>query len=110
GLTPQINASPAQLDSIYQVVGGNPLALKLIVGQIAIFPLPQVLENLKQAQGKKIDELYTYIFWQAWNALDSVSQQGLLAMPLAQDGDFAQLSAVTGLKVDALNDALERLV
>jgi hypothetical protein len=110
GLTPLTNASLAQLDSIYQVVGGNPLALKLIVGQIAIFPLFQVLENLKQAQGKKIDELYTYIFWQAWNALDSVSQQGLLAMPLAQDGDFAQLSAVTGLKVDALNDALERLV
>jgi DNA polymerase III delta prime subunit len=110
GLLPLANASPVQLDSIYHVVGGNPLALKLVVGQIAIFPLPQVLENLKQARSKKIDELYTYIYWQAWNALDSISQQTLLAMPLAQDGDFAQLSAVTGLKVDALHDALECLV
>jgi hypothetical protein len=110
GLLPLVNASTVQLDSIYQVVGGNPLALKLVVGQIAIFPLPQVLDNLKQAQGKKIDELYTYIYWQAWNSLDVIVQRVLLAMPLAQDGDFAQLRAVTNLKVDELNDALERLV
>lgn len=104
------HASPAQLESIYEVVGGNPLALKLVVGQTTVFPLLQVLDNLKQARGKKMDELYTYIYWQAWTALDTASQQVFLAMPLAQDGDFDQLASITGLKVDILNDALEYLV
>jgi LuxR family glucitol operon transcriptional activator len=103
-------ASQAQLESIYQVVGGNPLALKLVAGQIRILPLAQVLDNLKQARGKKIEALYTYIYWQAWHALDAVSQQVLLLMPLAQDGDLAQLAAVSKLDVDQLNEALEHLV
>ncbi len=110
GLAALINAAPAQLERIYEVVGGNPLALKLVVGQVAVFPLPQVLANLKQARGKKINDLYTYIYWQAWNALDTGGQQALLAMPLAQDGDLAQLAAVTRLEEDELNEALERLV
>jgi hypothetical protein len=110
GIPSLAGASQTQLDSIYQVVGGNPLALKLVVGQIAILPLPQVLDNLKQARGKKIDDLYTYIYWQAWQALDVTSQRVLLAMPLAQDGDFDQLNAVTGFTLDDLNEALERLV
>jgi hypothetical protein len=103
-------ASQDQLDSIYQVVGGNPLALKLVAGQIRLLPLPQVLDNLKQARGKKIDALYTYIYWQAWHALDQISQKVLLIMPLAQGGDFAQLSAVSNLEPDQLNEALEQLV
>jgi DNA polymerase III delta prime subunit len=110
GISPLAHAVEGQLDSIYQVVGGNPLALKLVIGQIAILPLPQVLKNLKQARGQKIEQLYTYIYWQAWNALDVNSQQLLLAMPLAQDGDLAQLSAVTSLDAGELDEALERLV
>jgi len=31
-------------------------------------------------------------------------------MPLAQDGPFTQLLALTGLEEDALNDALENLI
>lgn len=103
-------ASKSQLESIYQVVGGNPLALKLIAGQIRIVPLQQVLDNLKQARGKKIDALYTYIYWQAWHALDALSQQVLLMMPLAQDGDFAQLAAVSKLEPAQLSNALEHLI
>jgi len=110
GLPALANASQTQLNSIYQVVGGNPLALKLVVGQISVFPLPQVLDNLKQAHGKKMDELYTYIYWQAWNALNVTSKQVLLAMPLAQDGDLAQLAAMSQLATDKLYDALDHLV
>jgi hypothetical protein len=104
------SASKPQLESIYRVVGGNPLALKLIAGQIRIVPLQQVLDNLKQARGKKIDALYTYIYWQAWYALDTLSQQILLMMPLAQDGDFDQLATVSKLEPEQLNEALEHLV
>ncbi|MBN1991675.1 MAG: sigma-70 family RNA polymerase sigma factor [Anaerolineae bacterium] len=103
-------ASQAELESIYSIVGGNPLALKLIVGQIRFLSLPRVLENLKQAQGERIDELYTHIYWQVWHTLDDAGQKALLAMPLAQEGNFAQLVAVSQLGVDQLNKALDQLV
>ncbi|MEM7028898.1 MAG: NB-ARC domain-containing protein [Chloroflexota bacterium] len=102
-------ASPDQLTRIYDVVGGNPLALKLVVGQLHMLPLPQVLENLQSAQGKTVDALYTYIYWQAWHALDEISQQVLLVMPLAQDGDLKQLAAVTKLEMESLSEALQQL-
>ena len=110
GLPTLATASEAELASIYDVAGGNPLALKLIVGQIGFLSLAQVLDNLKQARGRKIDELYSHIYWQAWHSLDGVAQTVLLAMPLAQDGDFAQLAAVNRLEADELNDALDQLV
>lgn len=109
GLTALAEASPAQLDSIYAVVGGNPLALKLVLGQIRALPLGLVLENLRLAQGKKVDDLYTYIYWQAWNALDEAGRQTLLAMPLAQNGTLAQLAALSDLDQTALTQALEHL-
>ncbi|MEM7028897.1 MAG: NB-ARC domain-containing protein [Chloroflexota bacterium] len=98
-----------QLARIYAVVGGNPLALKLVVGQLHRLPLSQVLENLQLAQGKAVDALYTYIYWQAWHSLDEISQQILLTMPLAQDGDLKQLAAVTKLEIPPLRQALQQL-
>jgi hypothetical protein len=110
GLSLLANASPTQLEAIYQVVGGNPLALKLVVGQIHILPLSHVLENLQQAQGKKTEDLYTYIYWQAWQGLDTMSRSVLLVMPLAQGGTLAQLTIVSGLAMPELNQALEHLI
>lgn len=104
------NASEDQLKSIYEVVGGNPLALKLIVGQIGVFSLSRVLENLKQVRGRTIDEMYTYIYWQVWQALDAVSRDVLLVMPLAHGGNLDQLAAVGKVNGDVLNQALEQLV
>jgi len=103
------NATPAQLKSIYRVVGGNPLALKLVVGQLYALPLAQVLENLKQAQGKRADQLYTYIYWQAWHTLTPTSRQTLLVMPLVQNGPMAQLAAASQLEIDDLTEAVQQL-
>lgn len=109
GISALANASEAQLETIYQVVGGNPLALKLVVGQINVLPLPTVLENLTLAHGKPVDELYTYIYWQAWQALDKSSRAALLVMPLAQGGGLEQLRAVSELEPEALDQALAHL-
>lgn len=105
-----VNATDEQLESIYQTVGGNPLALKLVIGQTAFLPLPQVLTNLELAQGKKIDQLYTYIYWQAWAMLDDVGRQLLLAMPTVDDGTFAELTMASGLDPDETQEALLRLI
>jgi hypothetical protein len=111
GVTSLIQASPTQLDEIYQVVGGNPLALKLVIGQIQALPLSQVLSSLKGAQGRKITELYSYIYWQSWRALSDVARQALLALPVAspRGSPLDQLAAVSGLELTELGQALEEL-
>lgn len=110
GVTALANASEAQLGDIYEVVGGNPLALKLVVGELCVLPLSQVLQNLKQAQSKTIDDLYTFIYWQVWHALDEMSRQVLLAMPLVQGGTFDQLIAVSEIEINELIHVLAHLV
>jgi len=109
GLVDVAEASEAQLTAIYEVAGGNPLALKLVVGQLSVLSLPQVLDNLKRARGKSIDQLYTYIYWQAWSMLTAAAQQLLLLMPLAQGGAGQQLMELTGLEPDDLQPALQQL-
>jgi hypothetical protein len=92
-------------------VGGNPLALKLVVGQLGVLPLAQVLDNLKAAQGPRNDQFFTYIYWQAWNSLDEVARRALLAMPLlAQGGTFDHLRVVSELAPADLMPALTELV
>jgi transcriptional regulator with XRE-family HTH domain len=110
GLTALANAPETQLSDIYDVTGGNPLALKLVVGQLSVLPLSQVLESLRQAQSKTIDDLYTFIYRQAWRGLDEISQKVLLVMPLAQGGTFDQLVTVSEIEKNELNHALEHLV
>jgi transcriptional regulator with XRE-family HTH domain len=109
GATALAQASPAQLSGIYDVTGGNPLALKLVVGQTRVWPLAQVLENLRQAQGKTVDDLYSYIYWQAWHALDEAGRRVLLVMPLAQGGTLAQVTTLAELDRADLIEAVERL-
>ena len=103
-------ASPAQLESIYEVVGGNPLALKLVVGQIHALPLSRVLDNLKKARGQTIEELYTYIYWQDWQTLAEAGRHLLVTMPLAQNGALADVAQASGLAGAALDQALRQLI
>jgi hypothetical protein len=109
GISGLASASDEQLDRIYQVVGGNPLALKLVIGQLSVLPLDQVLDNLKQAQDQSTDQLYTYIYWQAWHLLNDPAQQTLLAMPLVQNGTLKQLLALTDLDPADLSQAIQQL-
>lgn len=110
GLSAFLQAAQADWDQLRSVVGGHPLALKLILGQLSFLTLSQVLDNLVKAQGKSIEELYNHIYWQAWTALAEPSKQALLAMPLAQGGDFTQLLAICNLEDTQLQQALEQLV
>ncbi len=92
-------ASDEELRSIYAVVGGNPLALRLVVGWSRAQGLRFVLEDLRQARGRRIDELYTYIYRKAWESLDAVAQTTWLAMPLI-DARCATLEAIASAMED----------
>ncbi len=112
GMPHVADASTDNLRPIYATVGGNPLALRLVAGQLHVLPLAQVLENLREARGKQAEELYTFIYWHAWHRLPAPAQEVLTLMPLfAQEGaDLAALRRVCDLPEDALVAALAHLV
>lgn len=105
-------APDSALQPIYTTVGGNPLALRLIVGQTHIYTLASILDHLRKAQGQTAENLYTYIYRRAWDGLDALNQDVLLIMPLVnpQGDDVDTIAAVGGLEVDVVRHALNRLV
>ncbi|MCB0191320.1 MAG: hypothetical protein KDJ65_05195 [Anaerolineae bacterium] len=109
GLPLLAEAAETELKRIYDVVGGNPLAIKLVVGQLSVLPLPVVLDNLKQARGKRAEAFYNFIYWQTWQLLKPASRQTLLVMPLAQTPTLDQLLTLSELDIADLTEALEQL-
>lgn len=108
-------ANDNELRPIYETVGGNPLALRLVVGQTHIHGLNRVLRDLHAARGRSVEQLYHYIYWQVWNNLDTLAQQALLLMPLVAEagGDIDYLTAMAaggGLSAEDVGNALERLI
>jgi DNA-binding SARP family transcriptional activator len=105
-------ASDADLRRIYELVGGNPLALRLVVGQTHVHALEVILADLRAAGAKKVQRLYSYIYRRAWDNFDQKTRQVFLAMPLVTDliGDEASLANLTGLDSAEVGEALERLV
>ena len=110
GIQALANATEEQLLQIFEVVGGNPLALNLVIGQLSFLPLKEVLGSLVEAKGKRVDAMYTYMYWQAWNMLDEQSKQLFLSMPIVQNGTFSQLSVASMLESDDLQSSLATLI
>ena len=97
---------------INEVTGGNPLATKLVAGQLSTFPLERVLADLRQARGEKTDNLYRFIYRQAWEQLNEDARNVLTLMPLIAEegGGLPQIEAVSQLPVARVTDALQQLV
>lgn len=112
GLPVLAMSSDAELQPIYETVGGNPLALRLVVGQSHVYPLRSILYDLQQARSKTADNLYTFIYRKAWEKLNALSRRALLTMPLAspRGDDLDYLAEVGDLDVDELRMALNQLV
>jgi hypothetical protein len=102
----------AELQPIYTAVGGNPLAIRLVVGQAFYYGLDAVLEDLYEARGQEVESLYTYLYFQAWKHLDEVAQQVFLAMPLVSDagGDMRLLMSMVEMPSERIRPALKQLV
>ncbi|HRJ41702.1 MAG: AAA family ATPase [Caldilineaceae bacterium] len=107
-----LNAREAELYPIFEAVGGNPLALRLVVGQTHHHPLHTVLEKLAGAQGASVEALFGYIYRRAWELLDDDAQQLFLSLPLLPESgaDLSFLAIISGLAPAPLNDALETLL
>lgn len=105
-------ASDAELHAVYQTVGGNPLAIRLLVGQNHVRSLAGILSDLAAARGAPVGNLYDYVYQAAWSRLDEPCRRALLAMPLTPPGgsDLPQIMAISGMAAGELSDALSELV
>lgn len=82
GLQEVARMDEESMREIYAVTGGNPLALKLVIGMLDLVPLQQILNDLKVSRPGMIEDLYQHIYWQAWQILSQDAKSLLQAMPL----------------------------
>jgi hypothetical protein len=99
------------LASIYEHVGGNPLAIKLIVGLTHDLSLPQIIEELTQVHLQEVETLYRHIYWKVWQSLSQAAKILLEVMPLSSDMGIvqAQMQAISGLEEKDLVNAVHEL-
>jgi hypothetical protein len=114
GITAIAQAKPDDLLEIYQVTGGAPLAMKLVVGQASRWPLERILNNLKAArfEGPNYD-FYRFVFKHSWDMLETESQKVLVSMSvfdLANGSTEIGLQRVSQIEADAVRQALDQLM
>lgn len=111
GVEAMVNASDAELEQIYSVVGGNPLALKLVISLLDLLPLSQVLAAISRSQAGAIEEMYMKIYRQTWQHLSPHARQLLQAMPIVSEagGQMDYLQTLSGLSDAEFWPALQEL-
>jgi hypothetical protein len=72
-------------DFIYSRVGGNPLALKLLVGLLEALPLGIILNEFKNTKLDDVISLYKHIYLLSWQSLNNKSKRLLLGMIQVSD-------------------------
>ncbi|MEM2961152.1 MAG: NB-ARC domain-containing protein [Candidatus Bathyarchaeia archaeon] len=96
------NASINELREIANAVGGLPLALKLVVGQLGHMPLEVVLKGITlipSSYGDEYVSLYRNIFLPSWALLSNNAQRVLVSMAhLSPDtgGTLESISFISG--------------
>ncbi len=93
------DVSDDDIQQIYRVTGGNPLALRLVAGLTAVMSLPDIVAGLEKSRPGLIEDMYRAIYLEAWRTLSADAQDLLQAMPLvAQTGALPeQMQAISGL-------------
>lgn len=106
------HATAEQTAEIHAAVGGNPLALKLVVGLAAIMPLPRILRDLVKQKTGKVDDMYRYIYFQTWKVLSENAKNLLQAMALVTDsgGTVEHLLRISKLDEELFWAAIPELV
>lgn len=113
GFTDLAKASNADLQAIYNAVGGNPLALKLIIGQLRFHSLSYVLKRFGQASSQPSEAgIFDYIYREIWETLDDDHKMTLLALTQAGETGFSldHLAEISSLSIDSVSHSLEKLI
>jgi hypothetical protein len=117
GRLPMADAPEEQIAAIYDKVGGNPLALKLVVGLSDQHSIPTILNDLTELKiDNRIEDMYNHIYWKAWNSLNKNAQTVLKAMIMttpSTPGDLhyiASMCAEVSGDLRAVSAALDDLI
>ncbi len=109
----RLHISDEDMERVFSLVGGNPMALKLIIGQAASLPLHRVLENLvPAAKGTPAGIVLQQIYRHSWKLLLPGARQVLFAMErFSPNGtSYEDLQRATDLDPKQLDPALQQLV
>ncbi|MCB8980675.1 MAG: hypothetical protein H6657_24965 [Ardenticatenaceae bacterium] len=112
GFTEAAAANQEELLPIYQLVGGNPFALKQLVNLAKFRPLPGLLASLKKHPLGDGEEIYRHILKETWLTLSDEAKAVLAIMPLAAEGgmDPEQILELSGLPQEHLWPAINELI
>lgn len=113
GFTSLANAKDSNLKQIFDVVGGNPLALKLVIGQLRFHSLPRVLKRFSKSATQPTQEgIFDYIYQEIWDVLDDDSKATLIALTQAGESGFTfdHLVEISGLTEPTISQSLEELI
>ena len=101
-------ATDEAFDAVFDVVGGNPLALQLAFGLMQFAPIDEVIRTLRTSRTS--DPFYRWIYWRVWQDLSAESRELLVAMSrLSVAGvGWERLRALTNLG-DQLTPVVEEL-
>jgi hypothetical protein len=109
----KLQISPEDMEKVFSLVGGNPMALKLVIGQAASLPLHRVLENLvPAAKGTPAGIILQQIYRHSWKLLLPGARQVLFAMErFSPSGtSYEELQQATELGSKELDSALQQLI
>jgi hypothetical protein len=111
GITALEYSSESDLRAIYELTGGNPLALKLVVSLLDLQPLPRIVEALMRSRPGPIEDMYRHVYWQTWQTLSPPARSLLQVMPLvAETGALPDyLQSLSNLTDDQLWPAFQEL-
>ena len=104
--------SNEDMNKIYDLIGGVPLALKLVASHLQGFSLSHTLDGLREAR-EHPERMYTYIYRRTWQKLlDEPARQLLLCLQyISPDGeDEAWIQEHSPLSQAAFDAALKRLL
>lgn len=107
------SATDEEISRIYKIVGGNPLALKLIIGQLRFYSLANVLSRFAANKTTETNEgIFDYIFREIWESLDNQSKTVLVSLTQAGESGFTldHLVAISELSETTIYNSLTGLV
>jgi hypothetical protein len=70
------------------------------------------VDDLSQARGRRVEELYHFIYWRSWQLLSDEARRLLTVMPLVAEsgGGLAQIAALSDLGEAQMRAALQQMV
>ncbi len=104
--------TPDAIDQLYDVLGGNPLAGRLAISQLAVLPPERVLDGLPDVEAVEGVGLFDWLFRPTWEALPPEAHRAALALALLphEGAGWHVVAEASRLRPTRLDNALRALV